>query len=82
MAVKKAQKIVNEVDRELGITLVAYQNSDLEFLRKKLEEFLALEIDTEELEDADDADDFGMEDEEEEEDGCTSCSGCSGCEEQ
>jgi hypothetical protein len=52
MSVKKAQKIVNDVDSELGINFAGYQNSDLEFLKKKLEEFLDLEIDTEELEDA------------------------------
>jgi hypothetical protein len=55
MSIKKAQKIVNEVDHELGISLVAYQNNDLEFLKKKLEDFLELEIETEELQDADDA---------------------------
>jgi len=53
---KKAQKIVNEVDQELGIALVAYQNSELEFLRDKLEKFLDLGVDTEDLHDADDED--------------------------
>lgn len=54
--VKKAQKIVNEVDNELGIALVAYQNSELEHLKDQLEKFLALGVDTEELHDADDDD--------------------------
>lgn len=54
---KKAQKIVNEVDRELGIALVAYPNSELEWLKGRLEKFLELEVETEDLHDADD-DDF------------------------
>ncbi len=59
---KKAQKIVNEVDAELGIALVAYQNSELEYLRDQLNKFLDLDVDTEDLHDADD-DDF-LDDEE------------------
>lgn len=51
MSLKKAQKIVNDVEEELGISLVVYQNHDLEYLKKKLEEFLDLDVDTEELSD-------------------------------
>jgi hypothetical protein len=55
--VKKAQKIVNEVDHELGISLVAYEISELEFLKAKIDAILDLEVDMDELHDADD-DDF------------------------
>jgi hypothetical protein len=55
MSVKKAQQIANELEQELGFSLVSYQNADLEFMKNKIEEFLDLEIDTEELEDPDDA---------------------------
>lgn len=51
MSLKKAQTIANILEEELGFALTAYENSDLEFLKEKLEEFLALEIRTEELED-------------------------------
>lgn len=54
--VKKAQKIVNAVDAELGIALVAYQVGELEYLKTQLTKFLDLEVDTDELHDADDAD--------------------------
>lgn len=54
MSIRVAQKIINEVHKELGINLVVYQNVDLEFLRDKLEEFLELDIATEDLEDPDD----------------------------
>jgi hypothetical protein len=60
----KAQRIVNEVDQELGITLVAYENSELEFLRKKLTQFLALGVPTDDLVDADESDLSDMDDEE------------------
>ena len=51
MSVKKAQSIVNEVEDRLGITLVSFQNSEIEWLKAQLEEFLDLEIETDELED-------------------------------
>jgi len=60
---KKAQRIVNEVDAELGIALVAYQNSELEFLRDKLVKFLNLDVSTDDLHDADDSDFLDDEDE-------------------
>ena len=62
----KAQRIVNEVDSKLGITLVAYENSELEFLKKKLTQFLALGVSTDDLVDADESD-LSETDEEEEE---------------
>ena len=72
MSLKKAQDIANELDRELGFSLTSYQNQDLAFLKTKLEAFLELDIDTEELEEPDlsfdtewDDDDMGdLEDEE------------------
>ena len=54
MSVKKAQGIVNEVDNRLGITLVSYQNNEIEWLKSQLEEFLDLEIETDELSDPED----------------------------
>ena len=55
MSLKKAQEIANVLDRELGFSLTAYQVADLEFLKTKLETFLALEVDTEDLEEPDDS---------------------------
>lgn len=55
MSLRKAQAIANVLEEELGFSLVSYQNSDLEFLKNKLEAFLELEIETEELEDPSDA---------------------------
>ena len=54
MSVKKAQSIVNEVQTRMGITLVAYQRNELEWLIKQLEAFLDLEIETDELSDPED----------------------------
>lgn len=54
MSLKKAQTIANVLDRDLGFSLASYQNTDLEFLKVKLEEFLKLDVDTEELEESDD----------------------------
>ena len=54
MSVKKAQAIANLLDDELGFSLVSYQNHDLELLKSKLEEFLLLGIETDELHDPDD----------------------------
>lgn len=62
MSVKKAQKIVNEIEDRLGITMTAYNNSELEWLKSELENFLDLEIETDELSDPDDCE---REDEEE-----------------
>ena len=64
MSIKKAQKIVYELDEELGIFLTQYQRSELEYLKSKLEEFLDLEIDMDDLQDADD---YEPEDEDDEE---------------
>lgn len=55
MSLKKAQTIANVLDRDLGFSLASYQNTDLEFLKTKIEEFLALEVDTEDLEEPDDS---------------------------
>jgi hypothetical protein len=54
MSVKKAQSIVNEVEGHLGITLVAFNNDEIEWLKSKLEEFLDLEINTDDLQDPED----------------------------
>ena len=54
MSIKKAQNIVNQVQDRLGISMVAYQNSELEWLKNQLEKFLDLEVETEELSDPDD----------------------------
>ena len=59
---KKAQKIVNEVDGELGISLVAYEISELEFLRSKIDALLDLGVEMDDLHDADDDDLFDDED--------------------
>ena len=66
MSIKKAQNIVNQVQDRLGISMVAYQNNELEWLKNQLEEFLDLEIETEELSDPDDLydDDIGDDDDE------------------
>lgn len=63
---KKAQKIVNEVDQELGIALVAYSNQELQFLKDKIELLLDTGVDIDELHDADDDDAFYEEDDMEE----------------
>lgn len=69
MSVKKAQAIVNKVEEELGFTMTMYQNSDLEYLKTKLEEFLELDIETEELQDPEElSSDDGFLDDSEEED--------------
>lgn len=52
---KKAQHIVNEVDYKLNLSLVGYENSELELLKNKLQEFLDLEVSTDELVDAEEA---------------------------
>ncbi len=49
MSVKKAQTIVNSLYQRYGIDLVAYQNDEIAQLRDQLEEFVDLEVDTEEL---------------------------------
>lgn len=54
MSIKKAQNIVNQVEDRLGISLVSYENHDLEWLKDKLESFLELEIATDELSDPQD----------------------------
>lgn len=63
---KKAQKIVNDIDSELGISLVAYEVAELELLRDKITDLLELEVDVDLLHDADD-DDF-LDDESESDD--------------
>jgi hypothetical protein len=54
MSVKKAQGIVNEIENRLGVSLVSYQNNEIEWLKSQLEEFLDLEIETDELSDPED----------------------------
>jgi hypothetical protein len=54
--IKKAQNIINQVDKELGISLVAYEISELELLKNKIEALLDLHVDMDELHDADDDD--------------------------
>jgi hypothetical protein len=53
--IRKAQDIANMLEEELGFFLASYQMSDLELLRDKLDEFLQLGVETEDLEDPDDA---------------------------
>jgi hypothetical protein len=62
MSVNKAQEIANVLDRNLGFSLTSYTNSDIEFLKTKLEEFLELEVETEELEEPDDDRDMSEDD--------------------
>jgi len=64
VSVKKAQKIVNEVEVRLGLTLTAYQNNEIEWLKDQLEEFLDLEIETDELSDPEDCIEDNLDDEE------------------
>jgi len=51
-AKKIAQKIVDQVDSELGIALVAYSTSELELLRDKIDDLLRTGVDIDELHDA------------------------------
>lgn len=68
MSIKKAQKIVKDVYEELDINLVAFQVSNLQFLKDKLEDFLEQEVETEDLADPDEpSDDFGLDEIEEDE---------------
>ena len=55
MSIKKAQAIVDEVYEATGVSLVSYQLSDLNFLKEKLEDFIELEIETEDLDDPEDS---------------------------
>jgi hypothetical protein len=55
-SIKKAQKIANMLEEEFGFFMVQYTNNDLETLKNKLDEFLLLDVDTEDLEDPEDAD--------------------------
>ena len=55
MSLQKAQKIVNLVDEQFGISLVGYTTAELQVLKNKLVAFLDLEIDPEDLSDADEA---------------------------
>ena len=71
MSVKEAQGIVNQIEERTGISLVSFNNGELEWLKDQLEEFLDLEIDTDELMDpsdveCEDSDAYGSMDEEEE----------------
>ena len=51
-AKKIAQKIVDQVDSELGIALVAYSALELELLRDKIDDLLRTGVDIDELHDA------------------------------
>lgn len=53
MALKRAQEIVNELDSEYGLFLVAFETGELEHIKGLLEEFLDLEVDPAELSDPD-----------------------------
>lgn len=67
MSVKKAQNIVNQVEDRLGISLVSYQNNELEWLKDQLESFLEQEVETEELADPSDLDFEGSDEDDTEE---------------
>lgn len=54
MSVNKAQRIVNEINERMGISLVSYQNHELHWLKSQIDDFLDLEIETEELQDPED----------------------------
>jgi hypothetical protein len=49
MSLNKAQRIVNQLYERYGIDMVAYQTDELSHLKEQLEEFLDLEVDTDEL---------------------------------
>lgn len=66
MSLKKAQKIADEIETATGINLASYQNDDLHFLKDKLEEFLDLDIETDDLEGFEElSDNFELDDPEE-----------------
>ena len=50
MSIKKAQSIANQLYARYGLDLVAYQNDEITQLKDQLEEFVELEVDTDELE--------------------------------
>ena len=49
MSFKKAQGIVNELYYKYGVDILAYQNNEISDLKNSLEEFIDLEVDTDEL---------------------------------
>jgi len=49
MQLKKAQKIADKIEAEIGIDISAYKRADLVVLNHQLERFLDLNIETEEL---------------------------------
>ena len=63
MFLRRAQVIADQIDRDFGISIDAYGNQDLERLRNKLDEFLELDISTDDL-DAISDDDTPMDEEE------------------
>lgn len=72
MSLKKAQKIAEDVNNEIGFNLVKLPVADLQYLKDKLEDFLELEVETEDLVDPDEPNDDNFldevsDDEEEEE---------------
>ena len=54
MSVKKAQKIANEIYEEFGLSLANMVLSDLESLKEKIDLFLSLNVETDEICDPDD----------------------------
>jgi hypothetical protein len=63
MFLRRAQIIADQIDRDFGISIDAYDNRDLERLCNKLEEFLELDISTDDL-DAINEDDAPQDEEE------------------
>lgn len=66
MSIKKAQKIANLIESELSINLTSFTNQELELLKSRLEEFLELEVETDELSDPEDDLSFDEDDADEE----------------
>jgi len=58
MSVKKAQSIANRIQDRMAFNLVAYQRSELEWLKDQLETFIDTEVEPEELTDPDEIDDL------------------------
>jgi len=67
MSLKKAQKIVNELDDKFGINALGYQNSELEIIKDMLDNFLELGVETEDLQEPEDCE-LDIDDTEDEED--------------
>jgi hypothetical protein len=66
MSIKKAQKIVNELEEKFGFLTLSYQNSELEVIKDLLDKFLELDIETEDLDDPEECCDHDKDDVDEE----------------